>query len=143
MMNKSYKQMRQLKTFEERFEYLKLQGIAFAETFGRDRYLNQMFYRSDKWKSVRDKVILRDEGCDLGMMGYEIVDAVIVHHINPITEQDILDDTPILYDLNNLICCSLNTHNAIHYGDTSLLPKAPIERKPFDTCPWRQIQNGR
>ena len=143
MTNKSYKQMQQLKTFEERFEYLKLQGIAFAETFGHDRYLNQMFYRSDKWKSVRDRVILRDEGCDLGMEGYEIVDAVIVHHINPITEQDILDDTPILYDLNNLICCSHNTHNAIHYGDAGLLPKAPIERKPFDTCPWRQIQNGR
>lgn len=142
-MSKSYKELRQLKTFSERFEYLKLSGLVGQETFGSDRYLNQMFYRSPKWKKVRGEVIVRDNGCDLGVDGYEIGAGVIVHHLNPITEEDILDDRPSLYDPNNLICVSHSTHNALHYGDASLLPKPLVERKPFDTCPWKQIQTER
>lgn len=135
---KSYRKLRLLDTFEERFEYLKLQGNIGVETFGHDRYLNQLFYRSPQWKRLRNEVIVRDNGCDLGMDGYEIHDKILIHHINPITEEDILLDTPKLYDLNNLICVSHSTHNAIHYGDPALLPKKlPPERKPNDTCPWK------
>lgn len=140
---KTFSQLEKLKTFEARFEYLKLSGVPFESTFGADRYINQMFYRSPKWKKTRDEIIIRDGGNDLGFDGYQIADSILVHHINPITEEDILNDSPILYDPENLICVSHSTHNALHYGDASLLPKAPIERKPFDTCPWRKIQNGR
>lgn len=136
-MWKTYKAMRMLRTFEERFDYLKLQGLVGAETFGSNRYLNQVFYRSPKWKKARREAIIRDNGCDLGMEGHEIMDEIIVHHLNPITEEDLLGDTPTLYDLNNLVCVSHSTHNALHYGDASLLPKLPVERTPNDTCPWK------
>lgn len=139
-MWKTYKEMRQCKTFEERFDYLKLQGLVGVETFGHDRYLNQVFYRSPKWKKARREAIIRDNGCDLGMDGYEIVDEIIVHHLNPITEEDILRDTPTLYDLNNLVCVSRSTHNALHYGDAGLLPQLPVERTPNDMCPWKKLK---
>lgn len=141
-MWKTYKAMRMLQTFEERFDYLKLQGLVGAETFGHNRYLNQAFYRSPKWKKARREAIIRDNGCDLGVDGYEIVDEIIVHHLNPITEEDLMSDTPTLYDLNNLVCVSHSTHNALHYGDASLIPKLPVERTPNDTCPWKN-KNGR
>lgn len=139
-MWKTYNDMRRLQTFEERFDYLKLQGLVGAETFGRNRYLNQTFYRSPKWKKTRREVIIRDNGCDLGMDGYDILDEIIIHHLNPITEEDLLCDTPALYDLNNLVCVSHSTHNALHYGDASLIPKLPVERTPNDTCPWKKLK---
>lgn len=139
-MWKTYKAMRMLRTFEERFDYLKLQGLVGAETFGSNRYLNQVFYRSPKWKKARREAIIRDNGCDLGMEGHEIMDEIIVHHLNPITEEDLLSDTPTLYDLDNLVCVSHLTHNALHYGDASLLPKLPMERTPNDTCPWKKLR---
>lgn len=139
-MWKTYNTMRRLRTFEERFDYLKLQGLVGAETFGRNRYLNQAFYQSPKWKKTRREVIIRDNGCDLGVDEYEILDEIIVHHLNPITEEDLLCDTPALYDLNNLVCVSHSTHNALHYGDASLIPKLPVERTPNDTCPWKKLK---
>ena len=106
------------------------------ETFGFDRYLNQAFYTSSIWKSVRDKVIIRDEGCDLGIEGYPIFGKVIIHHLNPITSDELEHDDRSLLDLDNLICTSLNTHNAIHFGDERLLPSLPKERRPGDTLLW-------
>lgn len=143
MTKKRYSELKQLKTFQERFEYANLAGQVGTETFGSMRFINQWFYRSSKWRKVRNEVIIRDNGCDLGVDGMDILDKVIVHHLNPITEEDIDQDRPCLYDLENLICVSHSTHNAIHYGDQALLPKLPQERKPFDTCPWRQTQQGR
>jgi hypothetical protein len=131
-----YSELRQLLTFEERFNYLKLGGIIGESTFGFDRYLNQFFYRSSEWKKVRNKVILRDEGCDMGMLDYP-VNHIIVHHMNPITVEMIEDRDDILFDPEYLICVSHDTHNAIHFGDKGLLPKLLVERKPNDMCPWR------
>ena len=136
MKIKSYRELSRLNTFIERFEYLKLSGSVGASTFGYDRYLNQKLYTSRKWLQIRDQVILRDNGCDLGIEGYELYDKIIIHHINPITIDDIENDNPILFDLNNLISTSHNTHNAIHYGDVNLIPKGPIQRRKNDTCPW-------
>lgn len=136
-MNKSYSELVRIPTFKERYEYLRLSGKVGKETFGYDRYLNQTFYRSVEWKRVRDKVIIRDNGCDLGIQGYEIVGRILIHHINPITPDDIINRPEFCLDMNNLICTSENTHEAIHYSDSSLLLLEPIIRTPNDTIPWR------
>lgn len=138
MMMKSYNELITIPTFEERFRYLKVYGVIGNQTFGYDRYLNQKLYNTSReWKRIRDKVILRDNGCDLGCEGFEIYGKIIIHHINPITVEDIITCNPCVFDLNNLISTSHNTHNAIHYGDEKSLIVAPIERKQYDTCPWR------
>ena len=134
---KSYSELITLPTFEERFEYLRLNGTVGSETFGHDRYLNQTLYRSPEWKRFRHKIIIRDNGCDLACEGYEIYEKVLIHHINPITIKDILERNPMVFDPENVVCTILNTHNAIHYGDESLIIKAPITRSKNDTCPWR------
>lgn len=137
-MLRTYSELSHLQTFRERFEYLRLDGIVGAETFGFDRYLNQVFYNSDEWKAVRKTVIIRDNGCDLGMDGYDIHGKIIVHHMNPFSIDDVLHRKEELLDPEFLISTVLNTHNAIHYGDESLLPSAPIVRTRNDTCPWRK-----
>ena len=134
---KTYSELITIPTFEERFEYLKLDGQVGVETFGFNRYLNQAFYKSDEWLSIRDYVITRDNGCDLGMEGYEIYGRILIHHINPITKDDIIQRSRILLDPENLITTVKRTHDAIHYGDSNLLMRAPIERRKNDTCPWR------
>lgn len=137
-MIRTYSELITLPTFEERYRYLRLDGQVGAETFGFDRYLNQKFYRTDKeWLAVRDDVIIRDNGCDLGIPDREIYSRIIVHHMNPITKEDILRRTKYLLDPEYLICTIKRTHDAIHYGDETLLLQGPIERTKFDTCPWR------
>lgn len=136
-IRKSYSELKRLKTFEDRFNYLKLSGEVGKETFGYDRILNQVLYSSTKWKKVRDEIIIRDNGCDLGVEGYDIYSHAIVHHINPITIEDILNRSDILFDPENLITTTHNTHNAIHYSDENILLKGPIVRKANDTCPWK------
>ena len=138
MSLRTYSELSDLKTFEERFKYLMLSLTVGKETFGYDRYLNQNFYRSPEWKKVRDQIIVRDCGCDLGFPGYEIYGKVIIHHMNPIMIKDIVQRTDLLFNPEYLICTSYSTHNAIHYGNESLIPSGPIERKPNDTCPWKQ-----
>ncbi len=133
---RSYSELITFPTFKERFDYLNLAGIVCVDTFGFRRYLNQWFYNSGEWKRVRDQVILRDNGCDLGVDGYEIRGRIYIHHLNPITVEDVRDRKPNLMDLENLICVSFETHNAIHYGDISQTYRDPIVRKPNDTCPW-------
>ena len=140
MKIRTYSKLITLPTFEERYKYLQLNGSIGEETFGFDRYFNQMFYHSKRWKKIKDKIIVRDAGCDLGMIGYEIWGKIYIHHMNPVTLKDIEDQSEFLLDPEYLICTTLNTHNAIHYGDISLLPQTPIERKPNDTCPWKQIK---
>ncbi|MBR6287808.1 MAG: hypothetical protein IKR19_00515 [Acholeplasmatales bacterium] len=136
---KRYSELQKLNTFEERFEYTKLDGQVGLDTFGFDRYMNQQFYRSKEWRDIRDKVIIRDNACDLGMPGHEIRGRVYIHHLNPLTPEDIEESTDLLFDLDNLICVSQETHNAIHYGDDSILDKYKIiERTPKDTCPWKR-----
>ena len=136
--SRSYSELIRLPTFEERYEYLKLGGKVGEETFGHDRYLNQEFYkRDDKWLEVRDEVILRDHGCDLGIEGRDIFARVLVHHINPVTKEQILNRDPVIYDPENLICTTKRTHDAIHYGSKDLLLKDPITRTKNDTCPWK------
>lgn len=135
---RTYSELMTLPTFEERFEYLRLNGQVGADTFGFDRHLNQMLYqRSPRWKKSRDKVIIRDNGCDLAMEGHEIFGKIIVHHMNPITLDDVLNDRDWIYDPEFLICTIHNTHNAIHYGDKKQLVIAPTVRLPNDTCPWK------
>lgn len=134
---RTYSELVLLPTFKERFEYLKLSGVVGRDTFGFDRYLNQQFYRTSEWKKVRDAVIIRDNGCDLGVEGYEIYDRILIHHMNPITADDIIKHSDWIVDPNQLICTSFRTHNAIHYGDISLIDKQLTIRKPNDTCPWR------
>ena len=134
---KTYSELITIPTFEERFEYLKLDGCVGVETFGFDRYLNQAFYKSDEWLSIRDYVITRDNGCDLGVEGYEIYGRIIIHHMNPITKEDILQRSKFLINPEYLITTIKRTHDAIHYSDSNLLVKAPIERSKNDTCPWR------
>lgn len=134
---RTYSEMIALPTFEERYEYLRLGGRVGEDTFGFDRYLNQVFYRSQRWKSIRDQIIIRDGGRDLAAEGYDIFGKILIHHMNPITVEDIERESAFLLDPEYLICVSHNTHNAIHYGDRSLLITAPIERRPNDTCPWR------
>lgn len=137
MKIRTYSELITIPTFEERFEYLRLDGRVGEETFGFDRYLNQVFYKSKEWLRVRDYVITRDNGCDLGMEGHEIYGKVLVHHMNPISKEDILKRSDWLLNPEYLISTIKNTHDAIHYGDSSLLIIAPIERRPNDTCPWR------
>ena len=145
---KSYSEMSMLDSFEERYEYLKLKGSVGKETFGCDRYLNQMLYNIPEWKNLRADIIIRDDGCDLGIPGRQIcpdkingkiprTSNVYIHHINPITKEDIINRDPKIFDPENLICCSFRTHQAIHYGDSSLIQKDWVPRKPNDTCPWR------
>lgn len=136
LRKKKFSELKRLKTFQERYNYLKLGGGVGVETFGADRYLNQDFYRSKEWKRIRDEIILRDNGCDLGLPGYEIYDTIYIHHMNPITPEDILYWNDDIVNPEYLICVSFNTHNAIHFSDESLLPKLPIERKPGDTKLW-------
>lgn len=138
MSIKTYSELIKLPTFEERFRYLRLSGSVGKETFGFDRYLNQIFYQSQRWKSARDYVIIRDNACDLGVEGHEIYSRVIIHHMNPITLKDIEQESEFLIDPEYLICTIHNTHNAIHFGDENLLITAPIERRANDTCPWRR-----
>jgi hypothetical protein len=137
-MIRSYSELKKLKTFEERFQYLQLRGVVGESTFGYDRYLNQLLYRSGPWRQTRGGVIIRDNGCDLGVEDYDIYDMIIVHHMNPITIEDIELERDIVFDPEFLICTTSKTHKAIHYGDESLLPKKFIERRPNDTCPWKQ-----
>ena len=134
---RTYSQLKRLQTFEERYDYLKLGGVVGEDTFGFDRYLNQNFYRSREWKRVRDEVIMRDNGCDLGVDGHEIRGKILIHHMNPITSEDIHRVSDYLLNPEYLICVTHRTHNAIHYGDERLLVTAPIERTQNDTCPWR------
>lgn len=138
MMIRTYTELIQLPTFKERYDYLRLGAIVGQDTFGFDRYLNQKFYHSKEWQQIRRDVIIRDEGRDLAMPGYEIQNGIYIHHMNPITVQDINDATNFLLNPEYLVCVTQQTHNAIHYGDASLLPKLPVERRPNDTCPWRQ-----
>ena len=137
MNTKSYSELITIPTFEERFEYLQLKGSVGKDTFGYDRYLNQMLYRSPEWKKLRNQIIIRDCGCDLACEGYEIYGRILIHHLNPITVDDVLDRSRKVFDPNNLVCITHNTHNAIHYGDASLLVTGPIVRTKNDTCPWR------
>lgn len=134
---RSYLELSELKTFEERFEYLKLDGCIGEALFGHNRYLNQIFYRSKEWKQARNRAILRDNGCDLGIEGREIHGLIYVHHLNPITIDDLIERRPCLLDLNNLICTSRNTHTAITLGDPTLLDPVFQERSLYDTCPWK------
>lgn len=140
MTIRTYSELSKLTTFEERYRYLQLRGRVGEETFGFDRWLNQLFYHDPEWLAVRDLVIIRDNGCDLGMLDREIKGKVriIVHHMNPITKEDILRRSDFLLNPEYLICCLDSTHKAIHYGDENLLIRMPVERRPFDTCPWRQ-----
>lgn len=137
MITKTYSELITFKTFEERFKYLSLKGEVGKSTFGYDRYLNQMLYNSPEWRQFRREIILRDNGCDLACDGFEINTKALIHHINPITIDDIIDRNPIVFDPDNVITTTHNTHNAIHYGDESLLMLAPVDRKKNDTIPWR------
>lgn len=138
MIIKSYSELMKIPTFEERYKYLRLGGQVGEETFGFDRYLNQSFYKSKEWLHIRDIVIVRDNGCDLGIDGLDIYGRILIHHMNPISKIDILERSRLLLDPEYLICVSYNTHNAIHYGDESLLTTGPIVRKINDTCPWKK-----
>lgn len=136
-MIRTYSKLQWLKSFEERYDYLKLKGQIGVSTFGFDRYINQTFYKSREWKRIRDEVIVRDEGCDLGIPGYNIFGHIIIHHMNPITVDNLLKNEDIVLNPDYLICTTHRTHMAIHYGDESLLYKLPVERRPGDTIPWR------
>lgn len=141
-LQKSYLELTTFSTFKERLEYLKIGGTVGKETFGRDRYLNQILYKTQIWLNFRETVIMRDEGCDLGVKGYEIInDKILVHHINPITLEDVLNLSPMVFDLNNVISTRLSTHNAIHYG-TDLTTIITEERRENDTCPWKKSKGG-
>lgn len=136
-MIRTYTELSRISDFYERFEYLKLIGSIGESTFGWHRYINQMLYKSKRWLCIRDKVIIRDNGCDLGVPGFEIYGKILIHHMNPITIEDVEEDRECVYDIDQLICVSMNTHNAIHFSDRSILPALPVERRPGDTCPWR------
>lgn len=136
-MIRSYSELCGLDSLEERFDYLKLNGLVGEELFGYARYLNQEFYHSEPWKNAKNQVIIRDCGNDLGVPGWKIVGNIYVHHMNPITMEQLLDNDPILVDPEYLISCSYNTHQAITWGNKSLLPKPIVVRRPGDTCPWR------
>lgn len=137
MIIRTYSELITLPTFEERFEYLRLDGQVGKDTFGFDRYLNQVFYKSKEWLKIRDYAIIRDNGCDLAMPDREIYERILVHHMNPISKEDIIRRSDFLLNPEFLICTIKNTHDAIHYGDGSLLITAPIERTKNDTCPWK------
>lgn len=136
--DRTYTELSKLKTFDERFKYLLLHGKIGIESFGYDRYLNQIFYKSPQWKKLRDQIILRDNGSDLGLMDYPILGRVIIHHLNPISVDDVLDGNPDVFNPEYLICVSHKTHNAIHYGiDDYIKEYKIVERRPNDTIPWR------
>lgn len=138
MSIKTYSELISLPTFKERYEYLKLDGVVGDSTFGFDRYVNQYFYKTKEWQLCRSKIIIRDNGCDLGCEGFDIIGKkVIIHHINPIALDDLIERRPIVFDPENLITTTHSTHNAIHYGDESLLNMGPIKRTKNDTCPWK------
>lgn len=134
----TYSNLIQIPTFEDRYRYLRLGGTVGLATFGMERYLNQVFYNTDEWKQIRRYIIVRDLGCDLGIPDREIQSLIFVHHMNPITKDDIVKRSKFLLDPEYLICCSKNTHTAIHYGDESLLVLPFVERTPYDTCPWKR-----
>lgn len=136
---RTYKEMARLPSFQDRYAYLKIGGHVGKETFGADRYLNQILYTSSEWRSFRNDVILRDNGCDLGIPDRSIAngDRIIIHHITPISVEDVVNRNPMIFDMNNVVCTSFMTHQAIHYGDETLLASDPIERRPNDTCPWK------
>ena len=136
-MNRSYSELMQIDSFVERVKYLKLGARVGDETFERERYINQQFYRTGRWLSTRDSMIIRDDACDLGLEGHDIFDMIIVHHINPITLDDIMEDNPCLYDPENLVCTRLSTHNSIHYGKI-IYNDYLIERSRNDTIPWKK-----
>ena len=133
---KTYPELIRLETFEERYRYLRMGGVAGEQTFGFDRWINQRFYKSQEWRTVRNMVILRDDGCDLGIPGFEIHSGLVVHHMNPFSVDDIQHSESSLINPNFLITTSLQTHNAIHYGDESLLPRGPVVREQGDTTLW-------
>lgn len=140
MRIRTYQELCRFQTFEERFEYLKLNGQVGQDTFGFDRYLNQVFYQKDcEWRKIRNEVIVRDLGCDLGIEGREIHGIIIVHHMNPITKEDIINRSEFLLNPNYLITVSKNTHDAVHYGSSEILIKDPVIRTPNDTCPWKTL----
>lgn len=134
---RSYTELLKYSSFLDRFEYLRLDGTVGSETFGSNRFMNQAFYTSPEWRRARREVIIRDDGCDLGVEGYDIFSKILIHHMNPIREEDLLNRNPDILNPEFLICVSHNTHNAIHYGDKNLLPAPLVERKPGDTCPWK------
>lgn len=140
MIIRTYTELIQLPTFEERYRYLRLGGRVGEDTFGFDRYLNQLFYTSDEWRAIRDEVIIRDNGCDLGVPGRDIPEGIpiLIHHMNPIAVRDILDRSDYLLNPEYLICTMKRTHDAIHYGNENSLLTIPPERSKFDTCPWRR-----
>lgn len=136
---KCYSELLEFSTLEERYDYLRIGGSVGVETFGNQRHINQNLYVYDKrWKQVRDEVIIRDNGCDMALPEFKIFSRVIVHHINPLTLKDFMENSPLIFDPENLICVSFNTHQAIHYGDRTLLPYIPKERTKNDTCLWRR-----
>ena len=134
---RTFDELSKLTSFTERFKYLQLVGEVGTETFGFDRYVNQKFYKSPEWKRVRDFVILRDNGCDLGIQDRPIAGRILIHHMNPIRLNDLVGRSDLLLNPDYLICVSHDTHNAIHYGDEKLLIKEPVKRTPGDTCPWK------
>lgn len=139
MIIRNYSELSQLKTFEERFKYLSLKGKVGVDTFGFDRYLNQQLYKSKEWQMIRDVVILRDNACDLGLEGYDIFGTIYVHHMNPLKPEDIINSSDYLFNPEFLVCMSLETHNAIHYGDNNYINKnLIITRTPNDHCPWKK-----
>lgn len=139
-MTKTYSELIRLPTFEERFEYLKLSGVVSKETFGSHRWLNQVLYSSKEWRDIRNQIIIRDDSCDLACPDRKLYSHVYIHHINPLTESDVLNRSSAIFDLNNLVCVSYDTHQAIHYGDIKLLmPSEPIKRSKHDTSPWRLV----
>ena len=135
-IKRRYSELKKFTEFKDRYNYLKLTGEVGATTFGFDRYLNQLLYHSRKWRNIRRDVIIRDNGCDLGVEGFDIYDKIIIHHMNPISIDDLEHDDPMVFDPEYLICVSHRTHNAIHYGDESQLPRDYVERKPGDTMLW-------
>ena len=137
---KTYSELILLPSFEERFEYLRLKGFVGDGTFGFDRYINQIFYKSEEWKKIRREVIIRDNGCDLAVEGREIPKRVIIHHMNPLSKGDLVHMNDIVIDPEYLICVSHETHNAIHYGKESIATREPIMRSANDTCPWKKVQ---
>ena len=135
-MNKTYSELLTFKTFEDRFNYLKLNGVVGESIFGFHRFVNQSFYSSSKWRTTRSKVIIRDDGCDLGIPDRQIFDKIYIHHLNPVTLEQLERDDRLLFDLENLVCVSYDTHLAIHYGDINLVKNSFVERKPGDTTLW-------
>ncbi len=136
-MIRTFRELKRLRTFLERYEYLQLRGVVGNSVFGYDRYLNQNIYRSKRWKQARDSVIIRDNGCDLGIEDYRIAGRIVIHHMNPLTLDDVEQERSCIFDPDGLICTTIDTHNAIHYGDANLLPALPVERRKGDTSLWQ------